>query len=179
MLVIILISSLIVSGVSAAHQQSNSPPPNLIALIGLSGPLTPAISHSAATRPGRVAVRNQWWGQYGDSTDYGHEVAMNQIGWEAFWRRVNQAPPGTLNTAADMAVMVHLGERPTGGYRIQVTRTYIENHRFVIECAEVAPAPDRYVTQAFSQPWVIAVVPSTKLPIIFKTQLTSTGEIKQ
>lgn len=70
-----------------------------------------------------------------------------------------------------MGVMVHFGHRPTGGYRVRVFKTYTEDEHFVIEFTEVAPAPDSYVTQAVTQPWVIALVPYHKLPVVFKKYL--------
>lgn len=182
MQVIIFMSSLVVTGGTIAHQTSHSPQPNLGLVMQLSSPTVPGLAKANPTRstnPTPAATPTQWSGQYGGSTDYATDVAVDQNGWERLWRRVNRNPPTRLNLAAHMAVMVHLGERHTGGYTIRVTRAYIEDRRFVIECAEVAPSPERYVTQAFTQPWVIAVVPSSKLPVIFKTLLANVAKIDE
>lgn len=176
MRLIVLILSVVLAGPAVAQQPSSSPPSKLGFALELSRPAAPRLALSSPARPTKfvgATIPTQWSGQYGASTDYGHEVAVDQKGWERFWRRVNRNPPTPLNAAANMAVMVDLGERPTGGFRIEVTRTYVEDGRLVVECAELAPGSDRYVTQAFTQPWVIALVPPTTLPITFKTRFTS------
>jgi hypothetical protein len=105
---------------------------------------------------------------YGGSADLETTVARNQQRWASLWHRINGEPPRALEVAAEMGVMVQLGERPTGGYQVRLLRSYAENGSCVIEFTEVAPAPDRYVTQALTQPWVIAVVPASELPVVFR-----------
>jgi PrcB C-terminal len=126
-----------------------------------------AIPAQPAT-PARTEAPTQWPGQYGGSPDFATAIARDQPGWERLWHWVSMDPPQPLNAATEMGVMVHLGQRPTGGYRVRVLKTYTEGERFVIEFTEVAPAPDGYVTQAVTQPWVIALVPHSKLPVVFK-----------
>ncbi len=179
---LILVLSLALAGPAVPHQQFRSLSPITGVALAASGLIATRLAFSGAarsTKSARSTVPDQWSGAYGDWTDYGHEIAVDEKDWNEFWHRVNQARPRALDAAVNMAVIVHLGERATGGFGIKVTGTYIEDGRLVIECAEVAPGPDRYVTQAFTRPWVIAVVPSTKLPIVFKTRLASAVEIDQ
>lgn len=125
-------------------------------------PAKPAPLQSPAPTP------MQWHGAYGGNTAFATSVAEGQQRWESLWRRVNSGPPQALNPATEMGVVVHLGQRPTGGYRVRVLSTYTDDKHYVIEFAEFAPERDSIVTQALTQPWVIALVPYTTLPVIFR-----------
>jgi hypothetical protein len=123
----------------------------------------------AMAQPAPPATPEQWHGAYG-GTEFYTATAQTQLRWQTLWSSVNQAPPRALNPSTEMAVMVHLGQRPTGGYRVRIERTAIEAGHFVVEFAEDAPPPDGIVTQALTQPWAIAVVPLSNLPVVFRSR---------
>ncbi len=145
------------------------PPPNNPTVQPSAEPIraVPVVSVQPA-RPAGSAALTQWHGADGGSADLETTVARNQQQWASLWQRINGTPPRALDIATEMGVMVQLGERPTGGYQVRLLRSFTENGRYVVEYSEVAPAPDRFVTQALTQPWVIAVVPASELPVVFR-----------
>lgn len=155
----VLFIALLLSGTAVAQS-----PPDLTPRLPL--PNNPILQNPV--QPAQTVAPTQWTGQYGGSTDFSTATAVTQLKWQSLWRWVGSGPPQTLNPGTEMGVMVHLGERPTGGYTVRVLRTYVEDQRFVIEFTEVVPAPDKYVAQVFTQPWVIALVPYSELPVVFK-----------
>ena len=59
--------------------------------------------------------------------------------------------------------------KPTRGYGVAVKTAYATNDgRCVVEYVETAPEPGQVVTQALTTPWVVALVPCSKLPVVFK-----------
>jgi hypothetical protein len=132
--------------------------------------LLPVIAMAQPAPPAAPATPEQWHGAYGGSEEFSTATAQTQPRWQALWSWINQAPPRALNPSAEMAVMVHLGRRPSGGYRVRIERTSIEAGHFVVEFAEDTPPSDGLVTQALTQPWAIAVVPLSKLPVVFRAR---------
>lgn len=124
-------------------------------------------SAATASAPGS-GVFQQWPGYYGDWRTPHATVALTQLQWERLWSSVRKEPPRNLNLATEMGVIVHIGERPTGGYAVEVVRTYVENDRFVVEFTEIRPPPHSGTTQALTQPWVIAIVPRSELRVAFR-----------
>lgn len=109
----------------------------------------------------------QWRGQNGGG-DLSRQVAMSDESWSRMWSMVGQRPPRALDSTREMAVLIAIGERPTGGYRVDVVRTTNEGGVLVVEYVQRAPSPDQVVTQAFTNPWVIAVIPRSSLPVRFR-----------
>ncbi|MDO8757513.1 MAG: protease complex subunit PrcB family protein, partial [Elusimicrobiota bacterium] len=61
----------------------------------------------------------EWKGGYGGPIDAGTEVAADEDAWTRLWLRLgSDAPPLDFNT--HFAVAVFAGERPTGGYMIEL-----------------------------------------------------------
>lgn len=65
-----------------------------------------------------------------------------------------------------MAAAVFLGVRPTSGYRVEVLTLREESGRRVLVYRELAPAPDRMVSQVVTTPWVVVVVARSDLPLV-------------
>jgi hypothetical protein len=114
-----------------------------------------------AASPALIA---QWSGQRGVQTA-GTRVLRTAGDWESFWKQVGQDQPRALDVANEMAVLISLGERRTGGFAVEVLRAGPQDQKLVVEYRETKPAPDMMVIQALTYPWVIAVLPRTDLPV--------------
>jgi hypothetical protein len=110
----------------------------------------------------------QWRGQYGGYPEFTTRVLRGNEAWEGFWTQVRRDLPRRLDPAAEMAVAVFIGERRTGGYIVQIISAGVEKDSFVVVYEEQAPGPDKFVTQALTTPWVVAVVPLSDRPVVFK-----------
>jgi hypothetical protein len=61
----------------------------------------------------------QWRGQYGGFPDFSTTVLRTAAAWDSFWKRMDKAAPQGLDEKKEMAVVVYIGERPTGGYLVR------------------------------------------------------------
>lgn len=123
-------------------------------------------SHAASK--GSAAVNTQWSGAFSDHASTTTRVVKTQPEWDALWQQARREPPRALNATREMAVAVFLGERRTGGYTVEIVSTAEKGGKFVIEYREFTPPPDMMVTQALTQPWAIAAVPRSDLPVVFQ-----------
>lgn len=106
----------------------------------------------------------QWSGAYGGQAAFAVRK-LDSAAWGAFWEQVGREKPRELDPAREMAVVVFLGQRNTGGYSIEIASVRAEEKRLVVEYRESAPSPDMMVTQALTAPWAIAIVPRSGLPV--------------
>ena len=110
----------------------------------------------------------QWRGQYGGSPEFTTRVLRGNEAWADFWKQVSHDLPRRLDPATEMGVAVFIGERPTGGYIVQIVSAAVEKDSLVVVYEEQAPGPDKFVTEALTTPWVVAVVPLSDRPVVFK-----------
>jgi hypothetical protein len=69
--------------------------------------------------------------------------------------------------------IISLGEKPTGGYSIEITEVAdIENGKATVRYREAAPAPDAMVTQAIAYPYVVLKIEAS-LPVVFEEAAAS------
>lgn len=110
----------------------------------------------------------QWHGQQGGGSEFATQVVRSAKAWEGFWQRADQEVPRKLDEAAEMAVVVFAGERPTGGFVVKIVGTYVEQETLVVVYALQAPGPDTLVTQVITHPWGAAIVPRSDRAVVFR-----------
>ena len=85
-------------------------------------------------------------------------VVRSQAEWTTLWRRhsndLNATPP-TVLFDQEIAAVVFLGEKSTGGYDITITRAEQTDDALVIYYQEKTPGPGSTVIQVFQQPFHI------------------------
>jgi len=112
----------------------------------------------------------QWHGQYGGSPTLTTEVLRTAEQWDGFWKQVDKDPPRPFDPLKEMAVVIFIGQRPTGGFVPVVLSAGADQDSFVVVYDEGAPGPDKFVTQALTTPWVVAVVPLSDRPVVFRAK---------
>ena len=85
-------------------------------------------------------------------------VVRNQREWETLWQRhtaaeTNPSPPPAVDFNKEIAIAIFLGEKPTGGYAVEITLIERKDGALVIDYKELNPAPGGMVTQALTQPF--------------------------
>jgi len=110
----------------------------------------------------------QWHGQYGGSPTLTTEVLRTTEQWNGFWKQVERDAPRPFDPLKEMAVAIFIGQRPTGGYVPIILSAGVDKEGFVVVYDEGAPGPDKFVTQALTTPWVVAVVPLSDRPVVFR-----------
>jgi hypothetical protein len=110
----------------------------------------------------------QWHGSGGGRAEPATLVIKDQRSWADIWTELKQDPPQATLDDEHMAVAIFSGTKPTAGYAVSVQGAHEENGRDVIEYIEAGPAPGRVAAQVLTHPWVVAILPATTLPVIFK-----------
>jgi|GEM_PF-2564223 len=157
----------------------STPMPTPVQMPSIAPSLTPSIVAPSAApvpqaAPAALTVTPaapalpQWRGQYEGGTEFFAQIITTQERWSRIWSMVNRAEPQKLDAEREMAVFIEIGKRPTGGYKAAVISANVVDGKLVVEYTDGKPSPDAYVTQAVTQPWVIAIVPKSSLPVVYK-----------
>ncbi len=87
--------------------------------------------------------------------------------WEAVWKSmesttVPRPPAPELDFDKIAVIVVFAGEKPTGGYKLEVRRITrsTDGKKLIIDVRELAPGKGAIVTQAFTSPYQAISVPA-------------------
>lgn len=81
------------------------------------------------------------------------------------WAELEESLPETagalpeVDFSKEAVVVAYLGERPTGGYRVLVSRVTVSTQEAIIEIRRRSPGDQEMVTQAFTYPLDVVVLP--------------------
>lgn len=100
-------------------------------------------------------------GQHSGQTEARSELVTDQATFERLWR-LNPGRFGlpAIDFGAQSVIAAWLGQRPTGGYSIEVERVVRDGDTLHVELVEHAPGPGCMTTQALTQPFHIVAVPA-------------------
>ena len=131
-----------------------------------SGPTTIEATLSTGSVYAAVAFTTLAQGYYGGIRTAMRSVLRDQKSWEALWREhtsnVSPVPPVPgVDFASQMVLAVAMGERPTGGYAIEVTevRAGTASEPMTVLVREARPPKDATVTQALTSPFHFVAIP--------------------
>lgn len=103
-------------------------------------------------------------------------VMESQDEWEEFWGRhtsVHVPAPNApeVDFSEERGVAVFSGEKPTGGYSIEITKAELDEDEVTIFFEEVSPEPGQPVTEALTQPFhVIKINRIDDVPVKFMSE---------
>lgn len=113
----------------------------------------------------------------------GYQSSIKQLGlrpiytqnqFQTYWAQSTGQPantaPGGIDWIKQMVLAVHLGQRTTGGFDVDVMRIDTSNGVASVLVRERKPLQGEIVAQAFTSPWVIVRFDRTTLP--FRMELT-------
>lgn len=134
---------------SQAHAVINPPPVSQIAAAQTSTKLTVDVSFQTVVKGSRSGVREPL-----------QIVIRSQAEWDALWKRhvsieTNPPPPPAIDFNKQIVIGVFLGEKPTGGYDVEIIRAEQTDGALVIHYREKNPPPGGIVIQALTQPFHI------------------------
>ncbi|QAA76921.1 MAG: hypothetical protein BIP78_1155 [Candidatus Bipolaricaulis sibiricus] len=94
--------------------------------------------------------------------------------WAALWYQhttgADPRPPVPgVDFTEEIVAAVFLGEKPTGGYAVEITRILLRSDRMVVRAGLSQPGADDVVSQALTHPFHIVRVTRTELPVEFET----------
>jgi hypothetical protein len=137
----------------------------------VSAPSAPSLPSIPLATPSALSALKQWQGSnhfdYNERRQFYAETALTQQQWEGLWFSVKKTAPQGLKVATEMGLIIYVGQR-TAGYEIHVLNAYEKDRHFVIEYTETGLKPGVGYLAVMVEPWVIAIVPRSKLPVIFE-----------
>jgi len=118
-------------------------------------------------------------GFFSGFTERKNWVIRTQEQWAELWSihtstRIPHTSPPAIDFARDMVLAVFMGQRPSGGFSIEITKVEKVENTIVVFFRETEPAPEAEVTAVLTQPYHIIKIEKTDLPVIFKNIKEST-----
>jgi hypothetical protein len=89
------------------------------------------------------------------------QIAIHSQGeWQKLWRQHTStstapAPLPTVDFDKEIVAAVFLGEKPTGGYGVEISSAEVADRALTVFVRETSPKPGAIVTQAINQPFHI------------------------
>jgi hypothetical protein len=100
-------------------------------------------------------------GQNSAATAARQVVVRSSQEWEGLWPAVSSTRPRPpVDFSKNMVVGVFLGQRPTGGYGVQIVKTREDGRTLVVEYRETKPAPGTLSAQVLTAPYVLVEQPT-------------------
>ncbi len=65
-------------------------------------------------------------------------------------------------------LLVTYGEKPTGGYSVNITGVVKEKDKIIVTANFIEPGEDEMVTQALTYPYDLVIIETSDLPVEFK-----------
>ena len=162
--VILLLLMVLLTCVShEAKAISKTPSPAEVAVVqGASNPAN-KISFQTVAKGVRSGIRGSY-----------QTVARSRSEWEDLWRRhvsnqTNPPPLPAIDFAKDIVAAVFLGERPTGGYQIDIVSAEQSGGVLTVSFDEKGPRLGGIQTQAFTQPFhIIRIAITDAQKVVFR-----------
>jgi len=134
---------------SQAHEVTKPRPLLQLAAGQTNTKLTVDISFQTVVKGSRSGVREPL-----------QMVIRSQAEWDALWKRhvsieTNPPPPRAIDFNKEIVIGVFLGEKPTGGYDVEIIRAEQTDGALIIRYREKNPPPGGIVIQALTQPFHI------------------------
>jgi hypothetical protein len=89
-------------------------------------------------------------------------VIRSEAGWREAWAKLCESPPAAapaVDFSRDMLLVAALGQRPTGGYAVQIASANVAGGVLRVEVVETRPGIGCMTTQALTYPVAVARVP--------------------
>jgi|GEM_PF-1286423 len=111
-------------------------------------------------------------GTYSGHPEVNNYIIDNREDWKNLWQKITAktwpSPPlPEVNFNKDMLLARFMGERTSGGYRVEFLVVIEAEEKVYITAIEVSPGPDCGVTAAMTQPYHVVQIPRTEKEIVF------------
>lgn len=132
-------------------------PMRLLALLAL--PFVASCTTAAAVADASFrAVANAG---YASRTEPGALLAADETAYRNAWdSAIGAGNPPAIDFTTETAVFLFGGQRPTGGYSVEVRGVTIEGDALVVDAGVQGPPPGSITTQALTSPYAVIAVQS-------------------
>ena len=105
----------------------------------------------------------------------GYIVINNEQQLKKIWNKIFSImipPPSVpyIDFENSTLIGVFMGEKPTGGYGIEITKITEQKNKITVDIKEISPAPDCIVTMVLTSPYKIIKINKTNKKIKFKIE---------
>jgi hypothetical protein len=108
-------------------------------------------------------------GQTSSISDQKHLVIRDEQGLKDIWQQIDDARGlPEIDFENNMVIAVFMGERPTGGYGIEIESIDAYADRITVNIVETEPGPDELTTQALAYPYHIVTTEKTEMEVRFE-----------
>jgi hypothetical protein len=98
---------------------------------------------------------------YASRTEAGAVVAADEAAYRNAWdSTIGTGEPPAIDFATETAVFLFGGQRPTGGYALDVRGVTLEGDTLVVDAGVQGPPAGSMSTQALTFPYAVIAVPS-------------------
>lgn len=110
---------------------------------------------SGLTEPRRQVIREEgeWYRLWSE-----HAAEVNRV-----------ALPPPISFASEMVIVVAMGERPTGGYLVDVVDVELTGRTLKVLVGERQPRPGTIQIQQITQPYIFVALPAIRGRVEFRT----------
>jgi len=132
-------------------------------------PASPAPADTTTDAQAKVkeAAMLEWKGQFSGALQGAQRVIRSETEWQAAWAEIGQGAPAAPDFRSHFAVAVFLGQRSTGGYRVQWLDPDSSGPATVVRYREMKP--QGITMQVLTQPYAVKVFPRDKADIRAET----------
>ncbi|MDD5627672.1 MAG: protease complex subunit PrcB family protein [Elusimicrobia bacterium] len=109
----------------------------------------------APVKEAGMTEATEWKGQFSGALQGARRVAQSEAQWRELWAEIGQAAPPAPDFRTRFAAAVLLGERRTGGWRVQWLEPDSSGAATVVRYRELKP--DGMALQALTQPYAVKV----------------------
>jgi hypothetical protein len=108
-------------------------------------------------------------GQASSISDQRQLVIRDEQGFQDIWQQIDDVSGlPEIDFENNMVIAVFMGERPTGGYGIEIESIDEYPDRITVNIAETEPGPDELTTQALTYPYHIVTTENTDKEVGFE-----------
>ncbi len=94
------------------------------------------------------------------------EVIKDLSTFKSIWKQLSTQTPDPIpeiDFSREMVVLVAMGQKPTGGYFVEITKIQPAGKRLRIEVFRKSPPPDAILAQVVTSPFHLVAVPKSSL----------------
>jgi len=112
-------------------------------------------------------------GFFSDITEKKDLIIRTQDEWAKLWNkhtsiRIPYPEAPVIDFTENMILAVFMGQKPSGGFALEITRVEKCENGLIVFFSEVEPPPDAVVTAVLTQPYYIIRIEKSNLPVKFK-----------
>jgi PrcB C-terminal len=115
------------------------------------------------------AVRTVDKGEQSNIDEMKQVVVRTEADWTKLWQQHSpDRKRPAVDFSKDMVVGVFMGSKPTAGYNVSITSTFVKDGKVLVQYRESLPRPGTMAAQVLTFPYHLVAVPKTAGEVAFE-----------